>query len=348
LSVHAETVSLQDWQDTVPVSGSLLTLSAVDIKAEVGGRLTVVNADVGALVRKGELLAEIDDANYQLAYRQAKASVKVMQAGLEQARISAEYAKTEKERADNLLRTGGITQKDHQAAITRMKEADAQVTLAEARCLQAEASLDIAEKALKDCLIHAVAAGNVQKRWVDEGTLISPGESVFTIVDNSRLELQCVVPSYYLSSIKEGQSVEFTTTSWEDKIFKGELSAINPSVQLENRSVKIKVSVENPGMHLRSGMYARGHITTGIRKSVPVIPRDALVPGDEESESAFVFIVDEGVAKRRLVTLGGKGRDRVWIQDGLNAGDWLIIERGPSLKDGVPVDVASGKAENGR
>ena len=76
------------------------------------------------------------------------------QAGVDRAKVSAEHAKTEKERADNLLRSGGITQKDHQAAITGVKEAETQVRLAEAQCGQARAVLAIAEKALKDCRIY--------------------------------------------------------------------------------------------------------------------------------------------------------------------------------------------------
>jgi membrane fusion protein (multidrug efflux system) len=122
IRVKAIPVRLDDWNNTVPISGTLHTLSSVDVKTEVGGRLIGVHAFEGDLVHKGSLLAEIDDANYQLAYQQTNAALKVAQAGLERAKVSAAYAKTEKERADNLLRTGGITQKDHRAAIAGMQE----------------------------------------------------------------------------------------------------------------------------------------------------------------------------------------------------------------------------------
>ena len=193
LTVKAAPVERTEWTSTVAISGNLRTLSTVDVKPEVGGRLLSTLVQEGELVRKGQLLAEIDDINYRLAYEQAAAALQVAQANLERVRVSAEYAKTEKERADNLLKSGGITQKDHEAAVTGMKESETQVGLARAQCAQAEAALAIAGKALKDCRIFAPSGGNVQKRWLDAGSLLSPGVTIFTLVDNSRLELECVV-----------------------------------------------------------------------------------------------------------------------------------------------------------
>jgi len=348
LRVQAVPVRLDDWNDTVPISGNLQTLSSVDVKAEIGGRLVAVHVREGAFVRKGELLAEIDDTNYQLVYRQSSAALRVAQAGLERSRISAEFAMTEKKRSDNLLQTGGITEKDHQAAITGLKEADAQVGLAEAHCLQAEAVLAIAEKALKDCLIHAPAGGQVQKRWMDEGTLLNPSSAIFTLVDNRRLELECVVPSYYLSSLNIGQEAEFTTPSWGGNVFKGLLSSINPAILQENRSVRINLKVDNTEMKLRSGMYARGFIDVDTKENVPVIPRDTLIPEENASDYASVYVVEEGVARRRRVLLGGTRQNLVWIQEGLKAGELLIVDRGPALRDGVKVHIGSDSAEDVR
>ena len=108
----------------MPITGNLRTLSTVEIKPEVGGRLLAVYFREGDFVRKDQLLAEIDPVNYRLSYDQAAAALRVAEAGLERAQVSAEHAKTEKERADNLLRSGGITEKDHQAALTGIKEAE--------------------------------------------------------------------------------------------------------------------------------------------------------------------------------------------------------------------------------
>ena len=347
LTVNAAPAKRSDWINTVPISGSLRSRSTVDVQPEVGGRLVHTLVVEGDLVQKGQLLAEIDDVNYRLAYQQSAASLTVAQAGLLQAKVSAEYAKTEKDRADNLLESGGITQKDHQAAATSLKQAESQVGLAEAQCLQAETALAIAEKALKDCKVYAPAAGHVQKRWLDEGSLLSPGVPIYTLVDNSQLELECVIPSYHLASIRPGQSAEFTTPTWGERKFDAVVSAINPTIQSENRSVKIKLKVENRGMQLKNGMYARGKIFTGIEKNVVVIPRDALIPEQDVSEYGNIYIVEDGKAKRRRVRIGGNGQDSVWIREGLEEGEMVVLEKGPSLEEDTPVRIVSGDPDSG-
>jgi membrane fusion protein, multidrug efflux system len=335
-TVPAET---REWVAAVEISGSLRSLSTVDVKPEVGGRLIAVHFNDGDLVRKDQLLAEIDPVNYQLSYDQAAAALSVAQAGVERAQVSAEHAKTEKERADNLLRSGGITQKDHQAATTGVKEADSQVRLAEAQSGQARAALAIAEKALKDCKIYAPAQGQVQKRFFDKGSLLSPGVPLCTLVDNSQLELECVIPSYQLALVRLGQQAGFTTPTWGERRFAGIVSAISPTVESDNRSVQVKLKIANPGGELRNGMYTRGAIITGREKDVIVIARDALIPEKEGSNLAGVFVVRNGKAHRVGVQIGGTQQEKVWVRQGLTQGDLIISEIGPSLKEGVSVQV---------
>jgi membrane fusion protein, multidrug efflux system len=337
IAVKAAPVKIREWIATVPVSGNLRTLSSVEVKPEVAGRLVAVHFSEGDLVRKDQLLAEIDPANFQLAYDQAAAALAVAQAGLERAKVSAEHAKTEKERADNLLHSGGITQKDHQAALTGVKEADSQVRFAEAQCGQARAALAIADKGLKDCKIFSPAQGHVQKKDFDQGALLAPNVPLCTLVDNSRLELEVVLPSYQLAAVHLGQRADFTTPTWGERRFEGTVSAINPAVESDNRSVKLKLKIANPGGELRSGMYARGEIITGRESKAMVIPRDALIPEKEGSEDASVFVVREGKAHRIRIRMGSAQQESVWVKQGLSSGELVITEIGPSLKEGVAV-----------
>jgi len=340
LIVRVAPVMSQEWIATVPISGNFRTQSTVEVKPEVGGRLIAVHVNEGDLVRKDQLLAEIDPVNHKLAYDQAAAALTVAEAGLERARVAAEHARTEKERADNLLRSGGITQKDHQAASTGVREADTQVRLAEAQCNQARAALAIAEKALKDCKIFAPAPGHVQKRYFDKGSLLAPGVTFCTLVDNSKLELECVIPSYQLASIRIGQRASFTTPTWGERRFEGVVAAIIPAIESENRSVTLKLNISNPRGELRSGMYARGEITTEREKSALIIPRDCLIPEKETSRTAAVFAVRDGKVRRLDVEIGGTQQERLWIRKELDEGDLVITEIGPSLKEGIAVRIS--------
>jgi RND family efflux transporter MFP subunit len=339
IAVKAAPVEIREWIASVSISGNLLTLSSVDVKPEVGGRLIAAYYKEGDLVRKNQLLAEIDPENYRLAYDQAAAALAVAQAGLEMAKVSAEHAKTEKERTDNLLRSGGITQKDNQAAITGVKEADSQVRLAEAQCGQARAVLAIAEKALKDCKIFAPAEGHVQKKNFDQGSLLAPGVALCTLVDNSRLELEAVIPSYQLASLRSGLRANFKTPTWGDRIIEGMVSSINPAVESDNRSVKVKLNIANPRGELRSGMYAQGEIITGREPGAVVISRDSLIPEKEGSENAGVYVVREGKAHRINIRIGGSQQERIWVKQGLVSGDLVVTEIGPSLKEGATVRI---------
>jgi RND family efflux transporter MFP subunit len=348
LSVKAATVKRQDWIVKVPISGSLRTLSTVEIKPEVGGPLIATYAQEGDRVGKGQLLAEIEPVNYRLAYNQAAAALQVAQAGLERAKVSFEHARIERNRADNLLRSGGITEKDHQAAETSVREGESQVRLAEAQCEQARAVLAIAEKSLKDCKIFAPADGHVQKRWFDQGSLLAPGISLYTLVDNSQLELECVIPSYQLAAIRPGQQATFTTPTWGERQFRGVVSAISPTIESDNRSATLKVKTANSGGELRSGMYARGEVIVGREQGVLVIPRDSLIPEKDVPGNSSVYIVREGKTHRVDIEIGDIEMDRVWVRQGLSEGELVIVEIGPALKEGIPVTILTDAADTGK
>jgi RND family efflux transporter MFP subunit len=348
LAVKTAPVSVTEWPVTIQVSGSLRSQSNVEIKSEVAGRLTATLFEEGDTVLKGQLLAEIDPINYRLAYEQAQAVLGVAQAGLERIQVTLEYARREKERADNLLRSGGITEKDHQAAVNGVKEAETQARLAQAQIEQARTAVAITEKALKDCRISAPADGQVRRKYLDRGSLLVPGATIYSLVDNARLELECLVPSYQLAGVTLGRRVIFMTPTWGERRFEGKVSAINPMVESDNRSIKVLVKIANPGGELRSGMFARGEIEVRVETGAIVIPRSALIAEQEQTTSGSVYLVSNGKAVRRVVQVGGVRQDQLWIQQGLAAGDQVIVDIGPALKDGTAVKIQPGRASEGR
>jgi RND family efflux transporter MFP subunit len=300
------------------------------------------------VVRKGQPVAEIDESNMRLAHDQAVAALGVAEAGLNRATVNLEHALREKDRADNLLRTGGITEKDHQAASTGVRDAQAQVKLAEAQCEQARAAISIAAKALKDCRIAAPADGQVQRRFFDQGTIISPGQTLYTLVDNARLELECLIPSYRLAEIRTGLAALFTTPTFGERKFEGTVSAISPMVEPDNRSVRVALQVSNSRGELRSGMFCRGAIVVRRQPDAVVIPRPALITEEEDPTSGSVYVVSEGTARRRTVRIGGVREDGIWVREGLDRGELIIVEIGPSIKDGSPVKILNNAPASGQ
>ena len=341
LEVKVLKAALAEWDVTVAFSGSLRSKSVVDAKTEVGGRLIATHFEEGDIVARGQLLAEIDSTNYRLAYDQAVAALGVAQAGLVRAQVALEHAKREKERADNLLRTGGVTEKDHQAAATGVKDAESQVGLADAQVRQAKAAIALTEKAVKDCRVPAPAAGQVSKKYYDAGTFLAPGSPLYTLVDNSNLRVECLIPANELSELRLGQRATFTTPTYGTRQFAGFVSSINPMVESDNRTVRVEVNVANPKGELRSGMYARGAVNIRREPKAVVIPRSALVSEQETSNAGKIFVFKDGTASRQDIVIGGIQKDRLWVQKGLQEGARVIIEIGPMLKDGAAVRIAS-------
>ncbi len=344
LEVRVEKATVSEWDVVVPFNGSLRSQSIVETKAEVGGRLIATHFEEGDLVHKDQVLAEIDSTNYRLALDQANAALGVATAGLGRAQVVLDHAVREKERADNLLKTGGITERDHQAAATSVKEAESQVRLAEAQCQQARTAISVAEKSLRDCRILAPAEGHVSRKFYDQGSLVTPGTPLYTLVDNSRLELECLLPSYRLAEVRVGQRASFSTPTFGDRVFQGAVSAVNPMVESDNRSVKVLVKVPNPKGELRSGMYAHGEI--GIRRDLKaiVIPRSALISEQEASSAGSVYLYQDGVARRREIRIGGIEKDRLWAEKGLEEGAQVIVEIGPTIKEGTAVRIAGNSS----
>jgi len=135
---------------TVAVTGTLVSTARVDVKAQTIGRVLRFDKEEGDPVAAGEPVIWVDDENCKLAVQQAESAVQVAQAGLERAKVMETHNRSELERAQNLLRSGGITDKDLKAAQLADQDARAQVSLAAAQLAQAQAALAVAGKHLRD------------------------------------------------------------------------------------------------------------------------------------------------------------------------------------------------------
>jgi len=340
ITVQAIQVRPEALPLTVPVTGTLVSKTAVDIKAETTGRLVAFPKEEGDTVSAGEVIASVDEENYRLALRQAQASVEVAEAALSRAQIQASHAKSELERARNLLRSGGITQKDLEAAQLADRDAQAQVALAEAQLAQARAAVDAAQKRLRDTAIRVPVAGSIQRKYVNVGAYVEPPTLVASVVDNRQLELESPVPAAYLGQVRPGQRVTFHVNSFPDTAFEGQLIELNPAVDPLTRSAKARIRVNNASGRLRAGMFAQGEILTGVRQKALVVPASAVYRGAGPGQESYVFVVENGKAVRRAVQLGRETDSRLEITAGLKPGDVVIAEQRLELADGVPVQTA--------
>jgi RND family efflux transporter MFP subunit len=342
--VNVLRIEAQPFHATVPVTGTLVSSSRVDVKAETTGRIVKFPKEEGETVAAGETVAWVDEENYRLAVRQAESAVQVAEAALARARVTASYSGSELERARNLVRSGGITDKDLKAAELAEQDSRAQTQLAVAQLDQAKAALDTARKHLRDTAIRALVAGEIQKKYINAGAYVEPVTAVFALVDNRRLELESQVASSDLAPIRPGQKATFTVNSYPGQTFEGRVIEINPGVDADTRSAKVRIQASNEGGRLKSGMFAQGEILTGVEAHAIIIPASAVYRDDRSAKTSYVFVVENGKAARREVRIGRERDSSLEIVTGLKPGDALISEQSIELAEGVRVAPLSGGA----
>jgi RND family efflux transporter MFP subunit len=328
-------VEPQPLEETLDVTGSLVSSVAVDVKTQFAGRLVALLKQEGDRVQKGELLATLEETDARLALGQARATQDVAQATLDRARVAEEHARRELERAQNLLRSGGITDRDFQAAEMTARDTQAQVKLAEAQLEQARQAVAVAQKHLSDCRIVSPINGEVERKSYNPGGWVDGNTLLYKLVDNSRLELETYVASSEIARLAEKQKMRFSVAAFPEEEFAASTLTISPAVQLQNRSVAVRATVPNPGGKLKAGMFVNGRIIVGVKLAAVVVPLDAV--WRRVGQASFVYVVEQNRARRREVKLGLEQPQAIEVAAGLKAGEVVVAEQNLELADGASV-----------
>jgi RND family efflux transporter MFP subunit len=327
LAVRTATVEKRDLPEDIVLTGTLKPRAQVQVVAEVPARLLRVLRDEGARVGKGEVLAVLDDTDYRLANDRARAALAVAEA-------NRAHAQAEKERADNLLKTGGITDRDHLSAQVALQ-------VGEASLAQAKAEVAIAGQQLSRTEVRAPFTGRVAKRFPDPGSMLAAGTPLFTLVDDSVLEFRAQVASRDLAKVRLGVPVRLSIDALPDARVEGRVARVEPLVDERSRSFQAVVEVPGqPG--LVGGLFARAAVRVGMVEGALVVPPAALVREGADPASAATFVVRQGKAEKVAVGLGVEAPDGIQVTSGLAAGDVVVLDPPTALASGAPVDVQNG------
>jgi RND family efflux transporter MFP subunit len=323
--VRGVQVTRRDLDETLIVTGTLRPRAEVKVVAEVPARLERILQEAGATVKKGDLLAVLDDTDYRLTLDRAKASLAVADA-------NRAHASAERDRANSLLKTGGITDKDHLAAQVNLQVGDASVA-------QAKAEVAIAEQNVTRTRIVAPFAGRIADRLADAGTVLATGTPVFQIVDDSVLEFRGAVPSSDFAKVRINAPLTLAIDALPDLKVTGTVTRIAPLVQERNRTFEMVARV--PGQaQLIGGMFARASIHVRRVPDALLVPPSAIVREGATTGEAQAFVIVDGKAERRPITLGVEQPDAIQVISGLNAGDTVVIDPPVSLSSGATVQLA--------
>jgi len=329
LPVRTATVERRDLEEVLRLTGTLRPRSQVEVVAEVAARLVQVLKEEGQRVAADETLARLDQTDYRLATQRAQASLAVAQA-------NQAHAVAEKERAANLLKTGGITDKDNLSAQVSLQ-------VAEASLAEALVSVAIAEQQLARTEIKAPFAGRIARRRADTGAMLSSGEALFTLVDDAVLEFRAAVPSADWGRIRIGDPVELSVDALAGFAASGKVARIAPLVDERTRSFEVVVEVPGGGQ-LVGGLFARAGVRIAQVRGALVVPPAALIRDGAQPGSAEAFVVTAGKAERRTLSLGIEISQAVQVTKGLELGELVILDPPAALGADTPVEIQTRPA----
>jgi RND family efflux transporter MFP subunit len=304
------------------ISGTLEPKVDAKLRAEISGAVERTFADEGMRVRRGALLARIDDSAVRDASLSAKSAVRTAEAALKNAQRNAE-------RASRLAQAGALPERDLETALWN-------ATNAEGALADAQARLASAEKQLDHTRVRATIDGVVSERQVAAGDVVQVGSAMFTIVDLRTLRLEATVPVEELGRLRQGSPVEFGVAGF-DRQFTGRIERINPAVDPATRQVRIYVNVPNTQQSLVAGLFAEGRVATDARRAVAV-PLSAV---DRRGTAPVIHRVKSGKVDVVSVQLGvsDEAAELIEVSAGLAQGDTVLLGSAQGVTPGAAVQV---------
>jgi RND family efflux transporter MFP subunit len=303
-----------------------------------------VNVRLGDPVKKGQVLAVLEDRELREQLRQTEASLDVSNATVRQRAADLKNAQSSLERSRNLFTRNLIARQALEDAEARFDAAQAQIDLSKAQAAQAQARLDELQINLSNTRIQSPVDGYVGSRRLDPGAFVGTNSSFLSVVDIHFVRLVANLVERDLRRVGIGMAASVDVDAYPGEVFAGKVARLAPVLDPATRTAQMEVEIPNPGARLKPGMYARVRFVVAQRAGAIVVPRNALVDVDG---TRGVFLAVEKVARFSPVQLGILDGEVAEALSGVAEGDRVVTVGSLALKDGDPI-VIPGAGETGR
>lgn len=311
LPVETVTVQPQPLVAGLETVGSLRADESVVLRPELSGRISRIRFTEGGHVEAGQVLFALDGS--------------LAQASLNEATANLDNSRRAAARAGELAKDKLIAQSDYDRA-------RAALGVDQARAASARTTLE-------KMTLRAPFSGQIGLRAVSVGEVVDAGQALVTLVRTDPIEVDFSVPETVLSQLRNGQKLQVAVDAFPGETFDGEVVAIDPVIDANSRSAKLRARIANPDLRLRPGQFAKLRLDTGDSGAQALlVPEQALM---QEGDVRLVYTVVDGKAKKTVVKTGVRVPGQVQVVEGLKAGD-VVITAGqgkPMMQDGTPVMV---------
>lgn len=329
-----------DIMESITASGTINPLSTVSVGSQASGRIAEIYVDYNSVVKKGQLLALIDQENAKATVQQREAALEIAKAQVNVEENNIKYYKKALNRISKLNASKYSTEKDLEAAERDYDNAVAQLTLEQAQVKQAQASLNSAQTELSYTEIKAPVDGIVISKAVEVGQTVAASfetPELFSVAEDlTKMQIEASVVEADIAKVKEGQKVRFTVDSYADDYFYGTVTQVRNEATTTSNVVTytVVIGIDNTDMKLKPGMTANVEIITAEEKDVMLVPNQALRFYIDDSDTAKrykdrgVWIIKNGHPERVTVKIGVSDDDNTQILEStLKIGDEVIVSK---------------------
>jgi RND family efflux transporter MFP subunit len=338
----------------ITANGYVVARTKASVSSKISGRLAFLGVSEGSFVRKGEVMARLENQDYRATLAQTEAELLRAQASLREAGAVRDQLRRDVTRAEDLLAKNLSSEQTAEDLRAQLAAADARVDVQAAQVKAAEATVGVAQANLENTLIRAPFTGTVLRKDAEVGEVVAPVATgggftrgaVVTMADLETLEVEVDVNEAYIAQIRDDQPTRIILDAYPGLAFNGSVRQIIPTADRQRATVQVKVSILDEDPRILPEMGARVEFlepsdTSASADSQPMrifVPADAVRSVGGET---IVWVVRNGTVSPATVDAGPVSGGRREIRSGLSGGEQIVVDPPDNLETGARVNVVT-------
>jgi membrane fusion protein (multidrug efflux system) len=306
LPVNVVKLQRDTLRNQLQVTGTILPNESVSLRSEISGLVTRITFNEGQYVTKGTPLVYLNDDELQAQFQRLQYTQRLFE--------------TQENRQKQLLAREAISQEEYDIVLNQYNTALSDIKLVEAQ--------------LNKTVIRAPFNGILGLRQISEGSVISTGDIITSVVNIDPIKIEFSIPERYANQVTVGSAVYFSNESSGEEV-KGQVYAFEPQIDLATRTLKLRAQSPNKGNKFLPGMFVKIRFVLEVTNNALLVPAESVIP---ELSGYKVFVVGEdGKAEQRTVEIGTRTDSQVQVISGLNDGDLVLTTGVMQVRQGTPI-----------